>query len=282
MTLRSLYRAGLRRSAPRRSETPQDAADLGDTTPASLRQPVPEAAPRSRSLAGGSLPAEPLRPVVTPRYLWCLDNGHGRLQPGKRSPLLPDGSQFEEWSFNRDIVQRIAAQLDLLGIQYCRVVPEDHVDDFLRERVDRANQKTSELSLPKIYVSVHANAAASNDWNPGVRGIEVWHFPGSSIGMRLASAFQAELMRALPGWKDRGIKSHAIGSKRIFYVLRNTQMPAVLTENGFYTDPDETRLLMTSEIRERIAAAHVAAICRIEHEDYDGIPFWPLSMTVGE
>ena len=37
-----------------------------------------------------------------------LDNGHGENTPGKRSPKLEDGSQFFEWEFNRDIVNRIA------------------------------------------------------------------------------------------------------------------------------------------------------------------------------
>ena len=44
------------------------------------------------------------------------------------------------------------------------------------------------------------------------------------------------------------------GSKQ-FYVLRNTNMPAVLTENGFYTNKEECALLMKSEIRQKIADA---------------------------
>lgn len=53
-----------------------------------------------------------------------LDNGHGRETPGKRSPKFEDGTQFFEWEFNRDIVNRIAAQLKDLNIPYEILVPE--------------------------------------------------------------------------------------------------------------------------------------------------------------
>ena len=36
-----------------------------------------------------------------------LDAGHGKETPGKRSPILEDGSQLLEWEFNRDICNRI-------------------------------------------------------------------------------------------------------------------------------------------------------------------------------
>ena len=38
------------------------------------------------------------------RYLWCLDNGHGKLTPGKRSPKLKDGNQFFEYEFNLSLI----------------------------------------------------------------------------------------------------------------------------------------------------------------------------------
>ena len=99
--------------------------------------------------------------ITSPRYLWLLDNGHGKDQKGKRSPLFSDGSQLLEWEFNRDIVKRMQPALDKAGVQYNVVVPEENVGSFLRERVRRANQQTSPLGLSKIFVSIHANALES-------------------------------------------------------------------------------------------------------------------------
>lgn len=78
----------------------------------------------------------------TPRYLWCLDNGHGSKTPGKRSPVFDDGeTQFFEYEFNRNIVARIIKQLEVIGVKYFNVVPEVDTDNFLEGRVNRANNK---------------------------------------------------------------------------------------------------------------------------------------------
>ena len=263
----------------------EDAADLGDSKILEIEELDPNARVASRSIFAKDKPvydytsSEPIS-AISPRYLWCLDNGHGKLQKGKRSPFFEDGSQFEEWEFNRDIVKRISQKLDELGIQYFNVVPEIEVGSFLKERVARANSKESPLGLPKVYLSIHANAFGMSNWVNGTKGIEVWHYPGNDKGKRMASAFQMALMQHLPDWKDRGLKSHQKGSSKIFYVLRKTSMPAVLTENGFYTDFEETTLLMKPEIRQKIADAHVAAILRIEQDDYTNIPIYKPNMIL--
>ena len=199
------------------------------------------------------------------RYLWCLDNGHGKLTSGKRSPVFDDGkTQFFEYEFNRDIVKRIIKKLDKLGVKYFNVVPEVEVGNSLEERVNRANNKQSDL--PKIYVSIHSNAApaaSSRHWAaPSISGIETWYFHGSAKGRKLASVFHKHLI-AKTGWKNRHLKSKSQGQ---FYVLRKTRMPAVLTENGFYNNKAQAKELMKDSVRQAIADAHVAAILELEEK----------------
>jgi N-acetylmuramoyl-L-alanine amidase len=196
----------------------------------------------------------------TQRYLWCLDNGHGELQKGKRAPAPVDGKLFEEWEFNRDIVRRIIESLQRNGVAFYNVVPETQVESFLKGRVDRANNKQSDL--PKIYVSIHANAAGlpgPGQFANGIGGLETFHFPGSKSGKRLATTFQRYMVSEL-GWRDRGVKEYP------FYVLKHTSMPSVLTENGFYTDEEQTRKLLSDEWRQKIANAHIRAILEIERD----------------
>lgn len=204
------------------------------------------------------------------RYLWCLDNGHGRLTRGKRSPLFADRkTRFYEYEFNRDIVARIVAKLDEVGVKYFVTVPEVDVDNFLEIRVKRANEKRS--ILPKIFVSVHSNAAparSANDWAPAsISGIETWHFHGSRRGQTIAGVFQKHLL-AKTGWRNRHLKSRAT---RQFYVLRKTRMPAILTENGFYNNKQQVAELMKPAVRQKIADAHVAAILELEEKGIDGV-----------
>lgn len=197
------------------------------------------------------------------RYLWCLDNGHGKFTRGKRSPIFDDGiTQLLEYEFNRDIVRRVADQLDDHGIAHFNVVPEIDVNDFLQERVNRANNKKSDI--PKIFVSIHANAApakSSKDWAAdSISGIETWYFHNSKKGRKVASVFQKHLIDQT-GLKNRHLKSRPESQ---FFVLRKTRMTAVLTENGFYNNKAEAAKLMTEEMRQKIADAHVVAILEIE------------------
>lgn len=201
------------------------------------------------------------------KYHWCIDNGHGSETPGKRSPVLPDGRQFFEHEFNRDISSRIMQKLDQLGVSYFNVVPET-TDVSLSTRVSRANSESS--SLPKMFLSIHSNSSTMSAWETrDIKGIESWFYGSSSNGKRLASAFQRHLIRQT-GFRDRGIKYHD-PTYRSFYVLRKTSMPAILTESGFYTNQSEVVKLLDPAVREQIAQAHVDAIMDVEINGVEGI-----------
>ncbi len=200
------------------------------------------------------------------RYLWCLDNGHGKLTAGKRSPKLENGDQLFEYEFNRDIVKRISTQLDEKGVAHFNVVPEVDIDNFLEGRVKRANTKKSDI--PKLFVSIHSNAAPAlpGKWSsPSINGIETWYYHRSKKGKAMASIFQKHIVQAT-GWNSRNIKSQA---EKQFFVLRKTNMIAVLTENGFYNNKAQCKELLKNSVRQKIADAHVEAILEIEAHGLD-------------
>jgi len=202
---------------------------------------------------------KPETPKPTPpkqRFLWCLDNGHGKLTAGKRSPKLKDDNRFFEYEFNRIIVKGIIKELKKHGVKYYNVVPEVSVDNFLKGRVLRANNVSSDL--PKIFLSVHANAGPGT-WTHA-KGLETWFFHGSRTGRKLAAVFQQQLVNEL-GWTNRGIKSQPT---KQFFVLRRTNMPAVLTENGFYNNRKEVYQLLDKKVQQKIIKAHVTAILFFE------------------
>ncbi|MEL6141896.1 MAG: N-acetylmuramoyl-L-alanine amidase [Bacteroidota bacterium] len=229
---------------------PPPVEDLPDTTPSSPSTPPPTPSPP--------------HPEHQARYMWCLDPGHGALTAGKRSPILAEGERLFEYEFNRDILARIVKQLDVLGIRYFITVPEVNVGNFLEERVKRANSLST--SLPKIFVSIHANAGPArsiNDYTTDeVRGIETWHYHRSRNGRKIAGIFQRHLIEQT-GFRNRHLRSKVTGQ---FYVLRATKMPAILTENGFYNNRFEVLELMKDSVRDQIANAHVLAIRQLENE----------------
>lgn len=248
---------------------PQDGADIPQDTVVVIKtdlgnevilpeEPV-EIEPEKPEVPVVESEPEPEKPKdTTPkqRYLWCLDNGHGKLTAGKRSPKLKDGNRFFEYEFNRIIVKGIIKELDKKGIKYYNVVPEVNVNNFLQGRVIRANNVPSKI--PKIFLSVHANAGPGT-WT-SASGLETWHYNNSPTGEKLATVFQRHLVAQL-GWRNRGIKSQAT---KQFYVIRKTNMPAILTENGFYNNRTEVYKLLDKTIQQKIIQAHVDAIVYFE------------------
>lgn len=243
---------------------PQDASELEDVveeveTPEEPA-PTPELADATPELAAEE----------GPRYLWCIDNGHGAGTAGKRSPKLEDGRQLFEYEFNRIISDAIFKRLDQRGIQYLNVCPEVEGDIALSTRVSRANSAST--TLPKIFVSIHANASTNGGWETrDIRGTEIWYYGGSDNGKRIASVFMGKMLRKVQ-FRDRGIRYHSPLSKS-FYVLRKTSMPAILIECGFYTTQEECLRMLDQDTQERMASSMVEAIAEIESNGYEQQPF---------
>ena len=195
--------------------------------------------------------------------LFLLDNGHGGIlngqyvTAGKRSPDFGDGVYFEGVG-NRDIVWRIAQGLSKLGIDHNILVKEAE-DISLAERVTRANALQKEYG-DAILISVHSDAFR----DPQSNGWSVFTSPGQTKSDEYAEIFYGEADKLFCG---RTIRSQKIDGdhdfEENFQMLRETKMPAVLTENFFMTNLHDYRLLMSEGGRNMIAQLHINAIKRI-------------------
>lgn len=191
---------------------------------------------------------------------WLLDPGHGGLidgvyrTEGKRSPAWPDGSQLFEGEFNRAIVARLVELMTAGGIPYTVIAPE-YTDVPLDERVRRANTWGSKGCA---YLSIHANAG-------GGSGYEVYTSKGDTKADLIADVFFSEFALEFPGVRMRSdMVDGDVDKEANFYVLKNTIMPAVLTESFFMDNARDCSVLMSPKGRDRIALAHFNAIKQIE------------------
>ncbi|AXG70250.1 sporulation-specific N-acetylmuramoyl-L-alanine amidase [Kordia sp. SMS9] len=192
-----------------------------------------------------------------------LDNGHGGLingtyqTPGKRSPIWNDGSQLFEGEFNRAIVNGIIEELTALRIPYENLAPE-YRDVTLQTRVRRANKYGSRNCF---YISVHSNAG-------GGHGSEIFTSVRNTRSDAIATVFGEEYKRVFPNRRLRTDFSDGdLDKEKNFYVLKNTRMPAILTENFFMDNEEECKaILMTREGREKVIRYHVDAIKRVQNE----------------
>lgn len=111
------------------------------------------------------------------------------------------------------------------------------VNDDLQARCDAANRWGAD-----VFVSIHANAADSS----AARGAETYWRDSSAtdreLSNRLASSIQREYTKAT-GFADRRVKTNA------YYVLRWSNMPAVLIETGFMSNLKDLRMLNDPRLR---------------------------------
>lgn len=188
-------------------------------------------------------------------YCIALDDGHGMETAGKRTPAFPDGSVMRENEYNAVVAQFLEVMLRRCGFQVLLVAPEKE-DTPLSVRVKRANDAKADA-----YVSIHANAAGSG-WNQA-NGVESWVYSKSDArGKAFARTVHQALVAAIRR-KDRGVKE-----SDMFYVLKQTKMPAVLVEGGFMTNLEEANLLRTAAYRKACAEGICKGICAFFGVDY--------------
>jgi N-acetylmuramoyl-L-alanine amidase len=97
------------------------------------------------------------------------------------------------------------------------------------------------------YVSIHGNAYGTT-WNDA-NGIETYvYLTKPKEAYELALKIQQHLVE-MTGLRDRGVKTAD------FHVLRETNMTAVLSECGFYTNKDEAERMMTEGFQRTCAQA---------------------------
>ena len=101
----------------------------------------------------------------------------------------------------------------------------------LYERVAMANNWRAD-----IFISIHVNADPDEDLidMPQAKGEEIWIYPGSVGGRKLAEALKSHVDNFFPEHGFRGIKESSS-----FAVLRKTKMPAILVEIGFIDNLNE-------------------------------------------
>jgi N-acetylmuramoyl-L-alanine amidase len=165
-----------------------------------------------------------------------IDAGHGGHDRGG----IP-GQRVSEKDMTLDVAQRLGNVLAASGY---RVVMTRSSDVFvpLGTRCAIANSYRN-----AIFVSVHFNSATRR----GASGIETYFYSRDSLS--LASAIHHYVSGGAPS-ENRGVR------RRGYYVLRRTNMPAVLVECGFLTNPTEAAYAQNASYRQKLAEAIAAGI----------------------
>jgi N-acetylmuramoyl-L-alanine amidase len=205
----------------------------------------------------------------------AVDPGHGG---GLDGAVGEDGTR--EADLNLDIGLRLARMLEGAGVG---VVITRTADVFVNEPAlertgDGVSDETDELAArpdmanmagADIFIAVHNNIAV----NESVGGPATFYFDERPFGARseaLARIVQAEMVEKLGRFADERWQPHDHGALIYpYYVLRGydpprlrrpTQMPGVLSEGLFLSNPRELRYLKRPSVRQAMAEAYYDAV----------------------
>lgn len=176
-----------------------------------------------------------------------LDPGHGGADPGATGP-----GGLREKDVNLDVAWKTAGLLRGEGVRVVMTRSGDERLGVTSSQDLAARTRIANSSGADLFISIHSNASVS----PASNGTSVYyhaHPVHNAENLKLARAVQASLVRNL-GRRNLGALSCN------FYVLRNTNMPGVLVEMAFVSNPEEEQLLGQDWFRAQAAAAIVEGI----------------------
>ncbi len=173
----------------------------------------------------------------------AIDPGHGGIDSGTH-----DGQGVLEKDITLDIVLKMRECLEKQGIP---VIMTRETDDDVSDMDGRGRHRRDLEGRAKIInqgtvgISIHVNS--SNQASE--RGFIVFYAKGSEKGEILAQKAINSLITVQQPNHDFPVP------RQNLYLLRNTQVPMILVEVGFMTNPEDKGKLQDPDYRQAIAEA---------------------------
>jgi N-acetylmuramoyl-L-alanine amidase len=194
----------------------------------------------------------------------ALNYGHGaNTWEDKRSKgLVVNGKVYEEHTFNAAVGEKVRKIVEAHGVTVKVIQPPMGKDIPLSQRTDAANTWGADL-----WLGIHANAAADKEAD----GVCAFYWGTSADGKRAADAYvkyaKAEGFPLYHG----GLWGSVKGTWNAFHELEETEMAAILSENGFMTNPDDFKGIFLNEddYHDRIARVNARMVLDYFKIKYD-------------
>ena len=176
-------------------------------------------------------------------YTIVLDAGHGGIDGGS----VGVNTKITEAEINLNVTKSLETLLKGFGFNvvltrhdsgglYSMTAQNKKQDDMKKRKEIINNAK------PNMVVSIHMNSYI----NAYEKGAQCFYLVGESNGKTLAEHIQTEMQKQLVNARKNC--NHAD-----LYILKCAEVPSVIVEGGFLSNPQEEELLVTTDYQNKIA-----------------------------
>ena len=188
--------------------------------------------------------------VVAAGKVIVIDSGHGGDDPGKIGI-----NQAKEKDVNLKIAKKVKKRLKKEGWK----VVMTREEDVMLGDAEKGNRKIHDMkarvelinkTMPDMAVSIHQNSYQEAE----IHGAQVFYYSHSQDGKRMAETMQRALLMA-----DEENTRQAKGNDT-YYLLKRTEVPTIIVECGFLSNPQEAEKLTEDGYQKKLAQAITSGI----------------------
>lgn len=174
-----------------------------------------------------------------------IDAGHGGRDPGKVGV-----NDVLEKDINLSIARKTAEELEKHNIQ----VVMTRTDDKEVEEGEEGSRKVQDMKArvamineigPELAVSIHQNSYSDSS----ASGLQIFYYTHSSEGDKMAQQME-QIFLSLKNTRVRASKANDT-----YYLLRRTEVPTLIIECGFLSNPEEAQMLAREDYQQELAEA---------------------------
>lgn len=178
-----------------------------------------------------------------------IDPGHGGVDPGAIYKEIEEEDINLEISLKlRDLLEKNGAIVYLTrdGDYDLSITKNRRKRSDLSNRVNMINNSNCDL-----YLSIHLNSESTSSW----RGAQVFYDDINKNNLIFAQIMQEEFKKKLKSSRD-------ISEVKTIYLNKNVNVPGLLLELGFISNPNERYLLRQNNYQDKINEAILNGIIK--------------------
>ncbi len=163
-----------------------------------------------------------------------IDPGHGSIDTGTSY------NGIKEKEINLEMAKFLKKEFENTNLKPIMTRTEDKLYQDDRNQDIKYRPRVAQKNNADILISLHANNFTSSEPS----GAQIFYKPGSEESKKLAEYIKKELINL------RKANNRPVFEGR-YYILQNVDIPAVLIESGFLSNPEDRKLLTNPEYQKK-------------------------------